>query len=130
MNNTEKISKEIIDFHEYIERWFHGQEKDQDTLLQKLLSGFSSDFTMLNGNGDIVSLSALSIWLPGVYGKFPERNIILENITITHTESHGLASYTEIQITGDTTTRRQSSAVFLIYEEKVLWLHLIEHWIA
>lgn len=129
MNNTEKISKEIIDFHEYIERWFHGQEKDQDALQQNLLSGFSSDFTMLNGNGDTVSLSALSDWLPAVYGKFPDRIVKLENIIITHTESHGLASYTEIQITGDTTTRRQSSAVFLIHEEKALWLHLIERWI-
>lgn len=129
MNNTEKIKKEIIEFHDYIEQWFHGQENEPDALQKKLLSGFSSDFTLLNGNGDTLSLSALSDWLPAVYGKFPDRIVKLENITITHTESHGLASYTEIQITGDTITRRQSSATFLLYEEKALWLHLIERWI-
>ncbi|MFP3599095.1 hypothetical protein [Chryseobacterium sp. SIMBA_029] len=129
MNTTEKISKEVKGFHEDIEKWFHGQEKDQDSLYEKLLSGFAPDFTMVNGNDDIISLSAFAEWLPGVYGKFPERRIILENIEITHTESHGLASYIEIQITGDATTRRQSSAVFLVNEEKAVWLHLIEHWI-
>lgn len=129
MNTTEKISKEVKGFHEDIEKWFHGQEKDQDNLYEKLLSGFAPDFTMVNGNGDTISLSAFAEWLPGIYGKFPDRRIILENIEITHTESHGLASYIEIQITGDAMTRRQSSAVFLVNEEKAVWLHLIEHWI-
>lgn len=129
MNTTEKISKEVKGFHEDIEKWFHGQEKDQNSLYKTLLSGFFSNFTMVNGNGDTISLPVFAEWLPGVYGKFPERRIILENIEITHTESHGLASYIEIQITGDVTTRRQSSAVFLVNEEKAVWLHLIEHWI-
>lgn len=129
MNTTEKINNEVTGFHEDIEKWFHGQEKDKDSLYNKLLSGFVPDFKMINGNGDTISLSAFAEWLPVVYGKFSERRIILENIEITHTESHGLASYIEIQITGDVTTRRQSSAVFVVNEEKALWLHLIEHWI-
>jgi hypothetical protein len=129
MSNTEKIIQEIEGFHENIEKWFQGKTENQEDLYQELLSGFSPEFKMINGNGDIVTLSMLSEWLPGVFGKFPERSIHVENIAVNHTDHHGLAAYIETQITGETTTRRKSSAVFLMNEEKALWLHLIENWI-
>ena len=129
MDNIGKIEKEIKDFHENIERWFQGKTEDQENLYTKLLSGFSPDFKMLNGNGDTVTLSALAEWLPSVYGKFTDRKITLENVGILHSDSHGLATYTEIQVTGQTLTKRKSSAVFLLDDEKALWLHLIEKWI-
>lgn len=129
MNNTEKIITEIKEFHTAIEAWFRGNG-DQDMLYQKLLSGFAPDFKMVSGNGNSITLAAFSEWLPGVYGKFPDRTIILENMEVESTESHGLASYIEIQITGSTTTHRQSSAVFVMDEEKALWLHLVEKWIV
>ncbi|MDQ0065197.1 hypothetical protein [Chryseobacterium lathyri] len=128
MNNTEKIITEIKEFHRDIEAWFRG-EKDQSGLYKKLMSGFDVDFNMVTGNGDTISLAAFSEWLPEAYGKFPERSIIIENIEVQTTERHGLASYIEIQTTGAKVTRRKSSAVFIIREEKVLWLHLIENWI-
>ncbi len=129
MNSTEKITREIKEFHYMIEEWFRGNAPDQEILYQKLLSGFTPEFRMINGNGNTVTLSDLSGWLPGVYGKFPNRVIILENIEVESTDNHGLASYTEIQITGTETTRRHSSAVFLLNDEKALWLHLIEKWV-
>ncbi|MBV8326609.1 hypothetical protein [Chryseobacterium sp.] len=129
MNNTGKIEKEIKDFHENIERWFQGKAENQENLYSRLLSGFSPDFKMLNGNGDIVTLSMLAEWLPSAYGKFPDRKINLDNIEILHSENHGLATYTEIQITEATSTKRKSSALFLLDEEKALWFHLIEKWI-
>lgn len=129
MNSTEKITREIKEFHYMIEEWFRGNAQDQEILYQKLLSGFTPEFRMINGNGNTVTLSDLSGWLPGVYGKFPNRVIILENIEVESTDNHGLASYTEIQITGTETTRRHSSAVFLLNDEKALWLHLIEKWV-
>ncbi|MGK6341429.1 hypothetical protein ACMGDK_04270 [Chryseobacterium sp. DT-3] len=128
MNNTEKIITEIRGFHKDIEAWFRG-EGDQNTLYKKLLSGFDVDFKMVTGNGDTISLAAFSEWLPGVYGKFSERNIVIENIEVQTTENHGLASYIEIQTTGAAVTHRKSSAVFVIREEKACWLHLIENWI-
>lgn len=129
MNSTDKITREIKEFHYMIEEWFRGNAPDQEILYQKLLSGFTPEFRMINGNGNTVTLSDLSGWLPGVYGKFPNRVIILENIEVESTDNHGLASYTEIQITGTETTRRHSSAVFLLNDEKALWLHLIEKWV-
>ncbi len=128
MNNTEKIITEINEFHQDIEAWFRG-EKDQDVLYKKLLSGFDQDFKMTTGNGDTITLGAFSEWLPGAYAQFPNRSIIIESIVAEATESHGLASYIEIQTTGTTVTKRKSSAVFVIREEKALWLHLIENWI-
>ncbi|WP_223559844.1 hypothetical protein [Chryseobacterium lathyri] len=128
MNNTEKIITEINGFHRDIEAWFRG-EQDQNRLYKKLLSGFDADFRMITGNGDTVTLATFSEWLPGAYGKFPERSIVIENIDVQITESHGLSSYIEIQTTGSVVTRRKSSAVFVIREEKVFWLHLIENWI-
>ncbi|WP_343687837.1 hypothetical protein [Chryseobacterium gleum] len=129
MNNTEKIIGEIIEFHQNIEKWFQGKTENRKNLHRKLLSGFSPEFRMINGNGDTVTLSMLSDWLPTVFGKFPQRTIQVENIEVNHSEHHGLATYTETQVTGETVTRRASSAVFLLHEEKALWLHLIERWI-
>lgn len=129
MSNTEKIIQEIEGFHQNIEKWFQGNSENQEDLYQELLSGFSPEFKMINGNGDTVTLSMLSEWLPSVFGKFPERSIQVENIAVNHTDHHGLATYIETQITGETTTQRKSSAVFLMNEEKALWLHLIENWI-
>ncbi|MCJ7935893.1 MAG: hypothetical protein MUW56_20265 [Chryseobacterium sp.] len=128
MNNTEKITKEIQGFHEDIEKWFQGKAEHQESLYKKLLSGFSPDFKMINGNHDTVTLSMLADWLPSVYGQFTDRHISLENIKIHHSESHGIATYTEIQIIGETSTKRESSAVFILDGQKALWLHLIEKW--
>ncbi len=128
MNNTEKIIGEIEGFHRNIEKWFQGKTEDQESLYKELLSGFSTDFKMINGNGDTVTLSMLEDWLPSVFGKFPERNIEVENIEVQYSDHHGLATYTENQVTGETANKRQSSAVFLLNEEKALWLHLIENW--
>lgn len=129
MNNTEKIIGEIEGFHRNIEKWFKGKTEDQESLYKELLSGFSTDFKMISGNGDTVTLSMLEDWLPSVFGKFPERNIEVENIEVQYSDHHGLATYTETQVTGETANKRQSSAVFLLNEEKALWLHLIENWI-
>ena len=129
MNNTEKITKEITEFHETIEKWFRGNSENQDVLYQKLLSGFSTEFKMINGNGDTVTLNMFSEWFPTVFGKFPERSVQVQDIEIYYSDHHGLATYTEIQVTGDSVNKRKSSAVFLLNEEKVLWFHLIEHWI-
>ncbi|WP_343608375.1 hypothetical protein [Chryseobacterium oranimense] len=128
MNNSEKIITEIKEFHRDIEAWFRG-EKDQDSLYKKLLSGFDGDFKMITGNGDTITLGAFSEWLPGSYAQFPNRSIVIENIEVEATESHGLASYIEIQTTGTTVTQRKSSAVFVVRGEKAFWLHLIENWI-
>lgn len=129
MNNTEKIIWEIEEFHRNIEKWFQGKTENQESLYKELLSGFSPDFRMMNGNGDVVTFSMLGNWLSTVFGKFPERSIQVENIEVNYSEHHGLATYTETQVTGEITTKRKSSAVFLLNEEKALWLHLIESWI-
>ncbi|WP_079241472.1 hypothetical protein [Chryseobacterium indologenes] len=129
MSNTEKIIWEIEEFHRNIEKWFQGKIKNQESLYQELLAGFSQDFKMINGNGDTVAFSMLGDWLPTVFGKFPERSIQVENIEVSHSDDHGLATYIETQVTGEIITKRKSSAVFLLDKEKALWLHLIENWI-
>ncbi|WP_426478379.1 hypothetical protein ACP3T3_02625 [Chryseobacterium sp. CBSDS_008] len=129
MNSTEKITWEIVEFHKNIEKWFQGKTENREALYSKLLSGFSPEFKMINGNGDAVTLSMLSEWLPSVFGKFPGRNIQVENIEVNYSDDHGLATYTETQVTGEITTQRTSSAIFLLNKEKALWLHLIESWI-
>ncbi|KAA2222815.1 hypothetical protein [Chryseobacterium sediminis] len=129
MNNTEKIIEEIESFHKNIEKWFQGNTENQEDLYNKLLSGFSPDFKMVNGNGDTVTLSMLEEWLPTVFGKFQERSIQVENIEVNHSDHHGLATYIETQITGETTNKRTSSAIFLLNDQKALWLHLIENWL-
>lgn len=129
MNNKEKISKELKDFCENIEKWFQGNERDQNALFIKILSGFSPDFKMINGDGNTATLSMFSEWLPTVFGKFPDRSVQIENIEIHSSEHHGLATYTEIQVTDGKANRRKSSAVFIFNEENALWFHLIETWI-
>lgn len=129
MNNKEKISAQLKDFCENIEKWFTGNEENQDVLFKKILSGFSSDFKMINGDGNTATLATFADWLPAVFGKFPDRRVQIHNIEIHCTEYHGLATYTEIQITEGKANRRKSSAVFLLNEGQALWLHLVETWI-
>ncbi|WP_347219924.1 hypothetical protein [Chryseobacterium sp.] len=129
MNNKEKISTELKNFCENIEKCFQGNEQNQDALFRKILSGFSPDFKMINGDGNPITLTMLSEWLPTVFGKFPDRKVQIENIEIHHSDHHGLATYTEIQITEGIANKRKASAVFLFSEEKALWFHLIETWI-
>ena len=128
MNNKEKIVAELKGFCENIEKWFRGEE-NQETLYNKILSGFSQDFRMVNGDGSTVSFHMFSDWLPTVYGKFPSRSVALENVNIQYSDRHGIATYTEIQVTGDINNQRKASAVFLLEEDKALWQHLIEEWI-
>ncbi|HFK5554292.1 TPA: hypothetical protein ACGZ9Q_002353 [Elizabethkingia anophelis] len=128
MDNKEKIVAELSGFCENIEKWFRGED-NQETLYHKILSGFSPEFRMINGDSDAVSFHMFSDWLPTVYGEFQSRSVALENVDIQYSDKHGLATYTEIQITGDAINKRKSSAVFLLEEDKALWLHLIEEWI-
>lgn len=128
MNNKEKIVAELNGFCENIEKWFRGEE-NQETLYNKILSGFSPDFRMVNGDSNAVSFHMFSDWLPTVYGRFPTRSVALENIDVQYSDRHGIATYTEIQITGDINNQRRASAVFFLEEDKALWLHLIEEWI-
>lgn len=128
MNNKEKIVAELNGFCENIEKWFRGEE-NQEALYNKILLGFSPDFRMVNGDGNTVSFHMFSDWLLTVYGKFPTRSVALENIDVQYSDRHGIATYTEIQITGDINNQRKASAVFLLEEDKALWLHLIEEWI-
>lgn len=129
MNNTEKTIREITEFHRNIEQWFQGKSAEQEILYQQLLSGFSPDFKMINGNGDTVTLKMFTDWLPSVFGKFPERSVQVEDIEVSLSDHHGLATYTETQTTEGITNKRRSSAIFLFNEERALWFHLIENWI-
>ncbi|WP_419487476.1 hypothetical protein [Chryseobacterium bernardetii] len=129
MNNKDKINKELKDFCKNIEKWFQGNEQDQEALFRQILSGFSPDFKMINGDGNTATLPMFAEWLPTVFGKFPERNVQIENIEVSFSGHHGLATYTEIQTTEGIANRRKSSAVFLFNEDKALWLHLVENWI-
>lgn len=129
MNNKEKISTELKNFCENIEKWFQGNTQSQETLFKKILSGFSPEFKMINGDGNPVTLAMFSEWLPTVFGKFPDRSVQIEDVAIHHSEHHGLATYTEIQITEGVANRRTASAVFLLNEEKAVWFDLVENWI-
>lgn len=129
MNNKEKIITELNDFCSNIEKWFRGETQNQEIALKKILSGFSPEFIMINGDGNHVNLAMLSEWLPTVFGKFPERSVRMEDLEIHHSDHHGLATYTEIQTTEGIANKRQSSAVFVLTEEKALWFHLVENWI-
>lgn len=129
MENKEKARLALESFCTDIELWFRGGEANREELSKRILSGFSADFEMVSGDGNRISLDSFITWLPTVYGIFPDRRVFLENIEIACSQDHALATYVEIQSTRNTTTRRRSSAVFLIKEEKALWFHLIEHWL-
>ncbi|AZB07414.1 hypothetical protein EG344_00460 [Chryseobacterium sp. G0162] len=128
MNNKEKINAELKDFCENIEKWFQGNEENQDVLFNKILAGFSPEFKMINGDGNSATLAMFSEWLPTVFGKFPDRRVQIENIEIHCSEHHGLATYTEIQTTEGIANIRKASAVFLLNQEKAFWFNLVETW--
>lgn len=129
MENKEKAKRALESFCTDIELWFRGGQANREELFKRILSGFSADFEMVSADGNQIQLSTFITWLPTVYGTFSNRRIYLENIKIACSDDHALATYVEIQSTGNITTRRRSSAVFLIKEEKALWFHLIEHWL-
>ena len=121
--------KQVQDFCTHIEIWFNGTAADSDALYEQLLTSFDPSFTLINGDGNRINLDELALWLKGVYGQFPTRKVLLQNLSGYATTQHILVSYTEIQLTDDSQNTRQASAVFRFAHNQALWYHLVEEWV-
>jgi hypothetical protein len=124
-----KIAKQQVnEFCKNIEIWFNGKATSKDTLYQHISSAFDPSFKMITGDGNEISYQSFLAWLPSVYGQFPARKIQVSDLKGYGTPHHVLVEFTETQFTDDLVTKRRSSAVFVINQEKALWYHLVEQW--
>lgn len=127
--DLDKAIQEVIVFHTNIEAWFHGTATDKEALLSEMIAAFSPSFSMTNGDGKTMSYDAFVQWLPSAYGLFPTRSIEVHSIRGFTTLQHLIVDYIEVQHTGDVTTKRRSSAVFIMEHTCVKWFHLLEKWV-
>lgn len=127
--NVKIAEQQVKEFCKNIEIWFNGNATSRDTLHQRISTSFDSSFKMITGDGNEINYQSFLTWLPSVYGQFPTRKIQVSDLKGCGTSHHVLVQFTETQFTDDLITKRQSSAVFVINQEKALWYHLVEQWV-
>lgn len=127
-NNVELGKQQVLNFCKNIEIWFNGTASDPKLLYQAILHRFDPAFTLVNGDGDTIDFNQLSQWLEKVYGQFPTRKVVIQQLEGYATSQHILLTYTEIQYTEGLQNTRHASAVFVIREHQAFWYHLVEQW--
>lgn len=127
--NVKIAEQQVKEFCKNIEIWFNGNATSKDTLYQRISTSFDPSFAMITGDGNEINYQSFLTWLPSVYGQFPTRKIQVSDLKGYGTSHHVLVEFTETQFTDDLITKRQSSAVFVINQEKALWYHLVEQWV-
>jgi len=134
MKSTNKANlilaqQEVENFVQHIETWFNGTATDKTALYQCISTAFDPAFTMQTGDGNTIDYATFLPWLTAVYGQFPTRKVQLEDLAGYATQHHAVIQFIEIQQTDEMITKRKSSAVFILQDNKALWYHLVEQWI-
>lgn len=127
-NNVELGKQQVLDFGTNIEIWFNGTASDPKSVYQAILSSFDPAFLLLTGDGDTINFNQLSQWLEKVYGQFPTRKVVIQQLEGHATSQHILLTYTEVQSTDGIENIRHASAVFVVREDRAYWYHLVEQW--
>ena len=118
---------EVLQAHLVIERWFAVEQNSAE--LERLLSRFSADFSMVTPLGRTLDIDALRALFQAAGGKKPGFRIELSELRGIALHSQGATlSYREQQTDASGLhTDRRSTVVFERTEAgRVLWRHLHE----
>ncbi|WP_025112122.1 DUF4440 domain-containing protein [Pseudomonas sp. H1h] len=127
MTDNQQYFDEVIHAHEAIEQWFAVEQDSAE--LERLLSRFSADFSMVTPLGRVLDIGALRALFQAAGGKRTGFRIELSELRAIALHAHGATlSYREQQTDANGLhTDRRSTVVFEKSEAgRVLWRHLQE----
>jgi hypothetical protein len=126
-------AREIVAFHEAVQRWFSGTAADGD--FTRISQALAADFSMTTPDGRQIAEPSVSLWLKEARGsRGPTFRIWIENIRhITGNAGLAVLTYDECQRIASRDTRRHATAVFRSAPAAplgVAWLRVHETWCA
>ncbi|CAI8851981.1 DUF4440 domain-containing protein [Pseudomonas serboccidentalis] len=127
MTDYQEYFDEVIQAHEAIEQWFAVEQDSAE--LERLLSRFSADFSMVTPLGRALDVAALRALFQAAGGKKSGFRIELSELRVIALHERGATlSYREQQTDASGLhTDRRSTVVFEKNEAgRVLWRHLQE----
>lgn len=131
MTDYNEYFDEVIQAHLVIERWFAVEQDSAE--MERLLSRFSADFSMVTPLGRALDIEALHALFHAAGGKKPGFRIELSELRGIALHAHGATlSYREQQSDASGLhTDRRSTVVFEKSEDgRVLWRYLQETFCA
>ena len=132
MTTLDRVTREIVDLHDFFTAWFTGAI-DRDQLEPRFLSHMADDMQLIPPQGHVVTKADLRVAFEAGWGVNPHFRIQIRDVSVrVERGSLVMATYTEWQKgTGgdvEAQTARISSAL-LEMGEPILWLHLQETWL-
>lgn len=132
MAPLERITKEIIDLHDFFTDWFNGSV-DISQLESALINLLHPNFIMISPNGVKISKNALAEGFTQAYGINPSFKIQIRDVAIHHmTGTTVFATYTEWQRGAQTSEHSNNgriSSVVIDIGASTQWIHLHETWL-
>jgi hypothetical protein len=133
----DQCESEIVELHEFFERWFGGQLDDSPEAFSRLSDVLSERFLMISPSGERRERRAVLESVRGRHGSHrgPGRSFSIEIENLEGRFRAGglcLVTYDERQAIDGTSRTRASSALFREREgtpHGVEWLHLHETWL-
>ncbi|MEM7534178.1 MAG: hypothetical protein AAF639_18500 [Chloroflexota bacterium] len=131
---SDQIQREIVDLHQFFEKWLSGDLADTDQNFLRLESALANDFSIVSPDGTEVERATLVDSLRESHGKRPNLNIWIEDFQLLRDEPPLLmVRYDECQTHSDSVTRRVSTALFSVNRSApngFAWVRVHETWKA
>lgn len=132
MTTTKRVTKEIVDLHDFFTAWFNGTA-EPDELEPKFLSRLHEKLVFIPPEGHLISGPMLREGFNNGYGTNPNFKIQIRDVSIKHEVGKTvLATYTEWQ-TGSTLAEHANNArvtsVLMDLGVHVTWRHIHETWL-
>ena len=113
MNVTERVSREIVELHQFFEDWFLGRLPQVEEAFARFSNHMAKDFRIIPPSGTIITLETLSKHLWDAHGNnIADFKIWIENLQVYQRSSFIYTTYEEWQRNGEKITRRVSTAIF------------------
>lgn len=132
MTMTDRVTREIVELHQFFEDWFVGRLPKTSEAFARFSNHMAEDFRIIPPSGAIIPLEELSKNLWDAHGNTGvEFQIWVENIQVYTQASFVYATYEEWQWRDNETTIRLSTAIFQEHEgavNRLQWLHVHETW--
>ncbi len=128
---------EVIELHAFFEAWLGGTAQNSDLVFSRLENALAQTFSMVTPDGTKLQRSQVIGWLRQAHGAkgspAPFRIAIVEPEPLVVRRPLVVLRYVEEQSSGDTVTRRRSTAVLDTAAGEggaARWLALHETWIG
>ena len=124
--------KEVVELHEFFQRWFAGESPQTNDAFDRFASVMAEEFHIISPAGRIMQQDTILEAVRSAYGSGPIKIWIRNHAHRFTIGDIALVTYEEWQTKGDETRGRLSSALLRIKPgtpNDLQWLHVQETWL-